>query len=106
MRINNKRLFYSVIVTVCLHLVFLGIRVPGNLGAHTPKPHSRAIIETTVKDSQEEGSKKNLVDCACQNSINLETPTQFNLATQQEAQNYSFIPSGHSKARAPPALIA
>lgn len=106
MRINNKRLFYSVIVAVCLHLVFLGIRVPVNLGAHTPKPHSRAIIETAAKDSQEEGSRKDLVDVVCQNSINLDAPTQFSLSPQQKIQNYSFIPSGHSKARAPPAPSA
>ena len=106
MPINNKRLLYSVIVTVSLLLVSLGIRVPSNLRAHSPKLHSRAVIETTVKDSQEEGSKKNLADAVCQNSIKLEIPTQFILSSQQENQKYSFIPAGYFNARAPPTLNA
>lgn len=106
MPMNNKRLLYLVIVTVSLLLVFLGIRVPSILRAHSPKPHSRAVIETTVKDSQEEGSRKNLADAVCQNSIKLEIPTLFILSSQQENQKFSFIPLGYFNTRAPPALIA
>ena len=81
--INNKRLLYSVSVTVSLLLVFLGVRVPYIFGAHSPKPHSRVVIETAAKDSQDEGSRKNLDDAVCQNSIKPDIPTQFIVSSHQ-----------------------
>lgn len=104
--IKGNRLLYLIIVTVSLHLVVLGMRLPAFPGAHSPKPHSRAVIETTVKGGQEEGARKNLVDAICQHSVGSDVSTLFVLSSRQEIQKYAFIPPGHSKARAPPMLIA
>jgi len=106
MTINNTRLFYSLIVAVSLHLVLIGIRIPSILGAHSTNPHSHVVIETSVKDSQAEGPRKNLVDVVCQNFIKIVIPTHFNLPAQLENQKHRFIPHGHFHARAPPAFIA
>jgi hypothetical protein len=100
--INNKRLLCSVIVFVSLHFVFLGIRVPSILAAHSPKLHSHAVIDTSVKECQEEELRKNFADAVCHNSVKLDFPTQFTLSSQQENQKYRFILPGDFNARAPP----
>jgi len=105
-RIQNKRLIYSVILTVSLLLVLLGIRVPHHLGAHSHKPKPRAVIESTVKDSQDEGSRRNLAYATCHISVILDIPTQYIIFSRQEFQKISSIPLDLFNARAPPIFIA
>jgi hypothetical protein len=103
----NKKLLYYIALTVSVLLVFVGMRVSSIASSHTPKPRSpRAVIETSVKDSQEAGTKNSFSDAISQNAPILSIPPQLSLPFQQQFQNCNFTPPGVLNARAPPALFA
>ena len=103
----NKKLLYSIGITVSVLLVFVGMRVSGITGAHTSQPRSpRAVIETTIKDCQEAGSKKSTAYAICNDVLTVSIPIQISLSFRQQFQNCDFNPTGHLNARAPPALTA
>lgn len=103
----NKKLLYSIAITVSVLLVFVGIRVSSLTTSHSPKPrYPRAVIETTIKDSQEAGTKNSFSVAICQNALILGIPTQLSLPLQQQSQNCNFTPPELLNARAPPTFIA
>lgn len=106
MAIQKKRLICTVIATVSLFLLFLGMRVPNIAQPHSPKPRPRAVIEASVKAGQEAGTRVIVAVEACQNALNLSIPTPFRSSHHWEIRTFNFTPIEHLSARAPPVLPA
>jgi len=103
----NKKLLYSIAITVSVLLIFVGMKVSSITGPHSPKPRSpRAVIETTVKDCQEAASKKSTSVAICNDVFIVSIPIQISFSFRQQFQDCNFTPTGHLNARAPPALTA
>ncbi len=102
--IAGGRILYAVAITLSVLLIGSGMmRAAGFSGMWSTKKRSpRAVIETTVKDAQEAGSKKHALAAICQSAFILNLPDQVASVVERGISKSSLIISGPFNARAPP----
>jgi hypothetical protein len=100
---NGKRNMVWAVVPLCLMLIFFGMRVPSlDTGAHAPKPHPRAVIETATRSVKEANAKSVAAVELPHNVTALPVETAGRSRFVTGACRFSSIKLTRNDARAPP----
>ncbi len=103
--ISGGRILNVLAITVAVLLVCAGVMRACDFTC-SPKRSPRAVIETTVKEGQEAGSKKHALVAICQSAFMLDLPNCVESVIQQGITKSNLIEPGRFNARAPPFPIA